>query len=395
MMWMSRILIVIIASSFLAVTSSFAVENVDYEIELTTVTSGYEGGMCWVHPRAGIIPNETPTVVLTTQELFIGGSDFYLGLHTFRTDDLGESWKGPIPEPGLARVVHPGGTETVAADFTPQWHEKMQTLLGTGHTINYDKIHILRDQPIHPVYSVYDSEKMKWKDWRIVHLPDNPMFFRTGAGCSQRVDLPNGDILLPVYHKGEGEKFTAATVLKCGFDGEKLVYKAHGNTLRQDTIRGFAEPSLTQFQGRYYLTIRHNERGYVATSEDGLRYTDPLPWHFNTGEELGSYNTQQHWISTKDGLFLVYTRSGADNDHVFRHRAPLFMAQVDPDSLCVLRDTEKVLVPERGARLGNFGITQVSEDETWVTVAEWMQPIGVEKHGSDNTIYVAKIKWIP
>ena len=94
-----------------------------------------------------------------------------------------------------------------------------------------------------------------------------------------------------------------------------------------------------------------------------------------------------------DGLFLVYTRRGANNDHVFRHRAPLFIARVDPERLCVLRSTEQVLVPERGARLGNFGVTPVSPYETWVTAAEWMQPRGVEQRGSDNRVWVAKIKW--
>ncbi|MCB9769635.1 MAG: exo-alpha-sialidase [Candidatus Omnitrophica bacterium] len=375
--------------------TSLAFEKVDYEIHLDTVTSGYEGGMCWVHPRAGILPRETPTVILTTQELFVGGSDFYLGLHTFRTENLGKSWEGPIPEPGLARAIHPSGTEAVAADFTPQWHAHSGKLLGTGHTINYEGLKILRNCPIHPVYAVYNEDNERWDPWKILDLPEIPMFYRTGAGCCQRVDLPDGDILLPVYHKGEGEDFSATTVLRCGFDGENLSYEEHGNTLRQDTIRGFAEPSLTEFKGRYYLTIRHNERGYVATSGDGLHFSEPLPWFFDTGEELGSYNTQQHWIATGDGLFLVYTRRGAENDHVFRHRAPLFIAQVDPDTLCVLRETERVLVPERGARLGNFGITDVKDNETWVTVAEWMQPVGIEKYGSDNTIYVAKIRWTP
>jgi len=89
----------------------------------------------------------------------------------------------------------------------------------------------------------------------------------------------------------------------------------------------------------------------------------------------------------------VYTRRGANNDHVFRHRAPLFIAQVDPQGLCVIRATERVLVPEKGARLGNFGVTEVSPDETWVTAAEWMQPRGVEKRGSDNRVWIAKIQW--
>ncbi len=37
--------------------------------------------------------------------------------------------------------------------------------------------------------------------------------------------------------------------------------------------------------------------------------------------------------------------------------------------------------------------TDVSPDESWVTVSEWMQPEGVEKYGSDGSVFVAKIKW--
>jgi len=116
-------------------------------------------------------------------------------------------------------------------------------------------------------------------------------------------------------------------------------------------------------------------------------------WKFDDGMELGNYNTQQHWVTHSDALFLVYTRRGADNDHVFRHRAHLFMAQVDPEKMAVIRETERILVPERGARLGNFGVTEVSQGETWVTVSEWMQPEGVEQYGSDGSVYVARIHW--
>ena len=62
-----------------------------------------------------------------------------------------------------------------------------------------------------------------------------------------------------------------------------------------------------------------------------------------------------------DGLFLVYTRRGANNDHVIRNRAPLFIAQVDPERLCVIRATEKAIVPDRGASLGNFGVANISD----------------------------------
>jgi hypothetical protein len=108
---------------------------------------------------------------------------------------------------------------------------------------------------------------------------------------------------------------------------------------------------------------------------------------------LGSYNTQQHWVTHGDDLYLVYTRRGLDNDHVFRHRAPLVMAQVDLAALTVIRDTERGLVHNRGARLGNFGVCNAGPDETWVTVAEWMQPAGCGKHGSDNTVWIARVSW--
>jgi hypothetical protein len=174
-----------------------------------------------------------------------------------------------------------------------------------------------------------------------------------------------------------------------------------GNELSIETDRGLGEPSLTRFGNRYYLTLRHDKAGYVATSDDGLHYGAPVKWTWDDGRELGNYNTQQHWVTHSDALYLVYTRRGANNDHVFRHRAPLFIGQVDPDKLCVLRDTERILVPERGARLGNFGVTEVSPAETWVTVAEWMQtnppkPFDYTipmKYGSNNAVFAARIRW--
>ena len=68
--------------------------------------------------------------------------------------------------------------------------------------------------------------------------------------------------------------------------------------------------------------------------------------------------------------------------------------------LVVLPSTESVLVPQRGVRLGNLGVTSVSRNETWVTVSEWMQDIGPNRvipvdnrHGADNSIFVARIRW--
>jgi hypothetical protein len=148
------------------------------------------------------------------------------------------------------------------------------------------------------------------------------------------------------------------------------------------------------------MTLRNDEHNYVAAGEDGLHFGEPQRLKFDDGAELGGYNTQTHWLALGDRLYLVYTRRGANNDHIMRHRAPLLIAEFDPQRLCVIRDTEQVAVPERGARLGNFGITKISQHESWITVAEWMQtkppnahdPTICEKYGSDNSVFVAKVR---
>jgi hypothetical protein len=69
------------------------------------------------------------------------------------------------------------------------------------------------------------------------------------------------------------------------------------------------------------------------------------------------------------------------------------MAQFDPENLCLVKATEVILVPELGARLGNFTVTEISDNEIWLITAEWMQPIGCEKYGSDNSIWIAKLRF--
>ena len=131
----------------------------------------------------------------------------------------------------------------------------------------------------------------------------------------------------------------------------------------------------------------------MSVSNDGLQFDEPQPWCFDDGVELGSYNTQQHWLTHGDGLFLIYTRRGANNDHIVRNRAPLFMAQVDPTTLRVMRRTEKIIVPERGAELGNFGANAVSATESWVTVSEGMFMKDSVQRGAEGATFIARILW--
>lgn len=382
---------------------TFAAEtpSVGYQVQLDVIHRGYDGRTCWVHPRAGAIPGEPPMVVLTMQRLLLTGSDVFFALNEMRTDDLGKTWSGPTEHPEtLGRREEADGVIVATCDFTPKWHAASQKLLGIGHTVRYQNERVIPNRNRETAYAVYDPSQRTWTPWTTLEMPDRWKFQSAGAGSVQRLDLPDGDILLPIYFKNPTQTTYRTTVLRCAFDGATLRYREHGAELTVEEGRGLYEPSLTWFQGRYYLTLRNDSAGYVAVGTDGLRFDAPRKWCWDDGSELGNYNTQQHWVTHSQGLFLVYTRKGANNDHVFRHRAPLFIAQVDPNTCRVIRRTERVLVPERGARLGNFGVTQVSEQETWVTVAEWMQTWGPDivippdnKYRADNSVYVARIRW--
>jgi hypothetical protein len=376
--------------------------TVNYDLALDNPTRYFDGENCFVHPRVGIVPgagkNGMPRAVMTMTTQDLSGSDVFRAAYGLKTDDLGKTWSTPKELASLApryEIIEGERRPVALSDFWPTWHKASKMLLGTGHTVVYTpEWKVAHPRPRHTSYSVYNPEAGGWSVWKKLEMPDPDKFYDCGAGSVQRYDKPDGTILLPVYFRPHGAgKVSSVTVVRCTFYNGNLSYLEHGDELKLDIPRGYGEPSLTFFKGQYFMTLRNDKQGYVTKGPDGLHFDEPRAWTFDDGEELGNYNTQQHWVTHSDGLFLVYTRRGADNDHVFRHRAPLFMAQVDPENLCVIRETEQILVPERGARLGNFGVTDISPNETWVTVSEWMQPRGVEKYGSDGSVFVARIHW--
>lgn len=401
--------------STLCVTSPGIAGPVDspFTVERTVATQGFDGTFCWVHARAGRIPaagGNNATVVMTLQKLQLSGSDVFFALNEMRTTDGGNTWTQPVEHASFSRVPFAfdghEDLEITVCDFSPKWHAKTNTLLGTGHTVVYENNRVRRVRPRATAYAVYAADSGKWSPWQTLKMPDDAKFRNAGAGSVQRVDLPNGDVLLPIYFKEIGAAQYATTVVRCGFDGRTLLYRQHGSELTIPVKRGLYEPSLAEYEGRFFLTMRNDEHGYVSVSEggDSLEFSTPKKWTFDDGADLGNYNTQQHWVRhPHHGLWLVYTRRNAGNDHVFRHRAPLFIAKVDPEKLHIIRATEQILIPEKGARLGNFGVTEISRDETWVTAAEWMQGPGPNYHdpkplvarGADNRIWVAKVKWAP
>ncbi|HEY6169226.1 MAG TPA: formylglycine-generating enzyme family protein, partial [Verrucomicrobiae bacterium] len=285
----------------------------------------------------------------------------------------------------------------VMGDICPQWHAATRVVLATGKTFGFDG-GVKENRGFERVsYAVFDPAKNRWSELKLLALPEKDREGKTilepNAGCHQRHDLPNGEILLPIrYRKDPKTRVYTTIVARCSFDGETLTYREHGSEFNIAKPRGLYEPSVCGFQGRYFLTMRAEETGYVARGKDGMNYEPFVEWTFDDGKPLGSYNAQQHWIAHRDALYLIYSRRGANNDHVFRNRAPLFIARVDPERLCVLRDTEQILMPETGLDLaGGFAPVDVSADETWVISSEMAFP--KNRSNEPNRVLLAKILW--
>ncbi len=403
-MYLSRIfsfVLPILTVNILLFGSVFSEQNpsIPFNILLDTVCEHDDGKFLWFHPRAALVPQAGPAgapIVIMTLQKHLQVSDFYSGLYCMRSDDLGKTWAGPEEIPELAWRDGPNGSILAVCDVTPGYHPLTGKVIAIGAQLYYRQDGSLLEgiqRADQTAYALYDPKTQKWTGWRVLEMPDERKFDFSRNACAQWLVEPNGDLLVPVYFGINAAEDYSVTVVRCIFDGERLSYKAHGTEMTVSGGRGLCEPSLTRFRDRYFLTLRNDAGGYVTSSADGLHFDPITPWQFDDGAELGSYNTQQHWLVHTDGLFLVYTRRGANNDHVFRHRAPLFIARVNPDTLKVMRATEQVLIPERGATLGNFGATALDEHESWVTVCEGIWDDDIRARGAAGALYVARVRW--
>lgn len=365
-------------------------------IEKVTVIRGRDGSHpTWFHPRACMVPTEQgPMALMTLQS--IAGSDFFGPVHWMSSQDIGRTWTEPRPVAALGRIKRDDGWEEGVCDVVPEFHAATKTVLAMGHSVCYRGPKFEKDQPPRwPVYAVYkdgkwgEREKLEWDD------PRGSLIYTNN--CGQRVVLPNGDIAFVITFNSKETKRAAAGV-RCSFDGRTLSIKQVGPEMKHNAGRGLLEPSLVHWRSRFFVTIRaEDNRGYVATSDDGLTFSDKQPWTWDNGEPLTMSTTQQHWIAHSDGLFLAYTRRDATNINVPRWRAPVFVAQVDPNTLRLIRDTEQIALPLVGdgvnnpddvAYSGNFHPVNVSPDESWITDGEMLP-----KRGWKGDLLLSRIRW--
>lgn len=385
-------------SCFVVVVSAKPPNFLDYRVKVETVLEHDDRKFLWYHPRATRVPVGAPrnrAHVLMTLQKHLHVSDYYSGLYVMRTGDTGKHWEGPQEVPELAWVRRPNGTVDAVCDVTPGWHAATKQVLLIGAQVRYSPHGEQLNEPRanQTAFALYNPATKSWSPWRVLELPADPKFDFACAGCTQWIEQNDGTLLIPMYVGKNAREPWKVTVTQCSLDGPDLKYQRHGDEFAVPEARGLAEPSLTHYGDRYFLTIRHDLRSYVTAGNDGLHFGELQPWQFDDGAELGSYNTQQHWLAHSQGLFLVYTRRGANNDHIERHRAPLFMAQVDPQQLRVVTDSERVLIAERGGELGNFGAAAINSRESWVTVSEGVWSDDARRRGAKGATFVARILW--
>lgn len=373
---------------------------VPFEVKAEPVFKELTPAFCWFHPRVAAMPgfgnDGRPAVVMTIQK-HLSADDHYSGMYFLRTDDLGKTWTSPTEIPELAWQSGEDNETIAVCDVTPGWHASSGKLIAIGIKLRYSQQGAqLLDKPrSHEcAYATFDPKSQKWTRWKMLTMPQTEdKFFLNAPGCVQWLSNDDGSLLIPTYFKGPTGNDYSVTVLHCSFDGQELKYLTHGDELTLQGGRGLCEPSLVRYRETYFLTLRNDAAAFVTTSADGLHFQPIKKWKFDDGLDLGSYNTQAHWLAHSGGLFLTYTRRGANNDHIARNRAPIFVAQVDPQKLHVLRATERPLLPERGVMLGNFGAAAITPDESWVTDAEYILGGKAHARGADGTTWLGRVRW--
>ncbi len=381
-------------STLMCAQEPLPVKKVALRVERLAAIQGTERWDWW-QARTAQVPGDQPLWITTMSETGKKVSHDFHDIYQSLSRDEGKTWSKPEIIHSLKRAEQDNGFEVAPGDMWPTWHAKSGRIIATGKTFNFEggKREIFNLEKVS--YAVMNPKSGEWAPMKFLKMPEKDRLGMTivapNAGNNQRVDLPNGDILLPVrYQRGLTQRNYTTVVVRCGFDGETLTYKEHGSELNIPRDRGLYEPSLTEFEGWYYLTLRADHSAFVTRGKDGINFESIREWKFDDGTSLGSYNTQQHWITAGGGLFLIYTRKGADNDHVFRHRAPLFIGQVHPETLRVIRSTERVLIPENHATLGNSGVCRLNDRESLVTCGEGLMRLGKRK-GELNKVHFVKV----
>ena len=386
-----NICMIVLLMAVCGITSALA-NNLPYEFTRQRLFPGFDGRLCKIQPT--IAMDGKGTALLAYQRLLLSGSDVFYGQFMSRSADGGKTWSEPVELTALKDTHEDGYRVARYATVRYSAANAKWFALGLAQLYLDDKRPFQKyvdGRPYGtPLYVSVDAERGVFTGYRTLPFP---VPYEMAMPFGQALECDGGDLLVPFYFRPiGGDKKGRVLVVRYAFDGDTLkIVRAGTPVVRDDLARGIGEPSLARLGDKVYLTLRSDEMGLWCESDDGgLSFSAPRPWTWTDGKPIGNRNTQQHWVGCSEGLYLAYTREDPMNAHVFRNRAPIFMSRFDPAAGGLVRSTERIIVPELGARLGNFCVAEFGR-ESWLVTAEWMQPRGCERYGADNSLWLVKI----
>lgn len=323
---------------------------------------------------------------MTAQQ--ISDTDCYAAPSFSLSTDGGKSWSNMQQIPSFALRKLDNGMLENAADIRPFPLGNGECLVLGCSDYYSEKGNIFWAEPENisripsrkAVYAIRHQDG-SWSARGEFELPFDTPDVR--ACCTQIEILSENRLLIPISFESDKCIFSgrssgkfSVTVLLMKRNGDKLEFIKKGNILDNDVGRGMCEPSLTRLADqRFALTLRAEDGcGYCSVSDDGLYWQPPRPWCWQDDTKLHMSSTQQHWLRVGEKIYLVYTRNDGSNDRVFRFRAPLYMAEADPDRAILFRETEQVVFPRRKCgeqeiQYGNFHVSVISDDRAVITDA--------------------------
>ena len=368
--------------------------NKDYKIDIRGAFPGFDRKTCKANPKVAF---DGENAVLSYSMLHLTGSDCF-------GDSYASAFKiGEVPECAIKTQSTKSFDEDrdVYFETTLYYDKKHRKYFSFGCMEHYFSLATTPNLKggigvAELMYRIFDKETCSYSEPKSLAFPFEAY---TAVVHSVVEENDNGDMLVTCYFARKTELGAECVTILYGYENGELIVRAAGQPISVSGYpRGLCEPTATKFNGKYYMTIRTDTAALLCESDDGFTFTEPRLHRFDDSTPFECYNTMQRLVATPDSLYLVYTRKNGKNDHVFRNRAPLYITRFNSDFELVKAE-ERVVAPERGARLGNFSVCKINDRKFIVSVAEWMQTTApdhfdftkCEKYGSDNTIWLTTL----
>jgi predicted neuraminidase len=190
---------------------------------------------------------------------------------------------------GAGHISHEGRIAVVSSADDGQTWSRPRVVVDGAHDDRDPKLAVLADGTVLLSYFVLEWTGERTHDNHGVQIRRStdggrtwshavPVGSHWWASHGAAVELPGGDLLLPVYNRPPGEKWHRAVVVR-STDGGRTWPASSEVSLALGKTFHFQEPTLTVLDGQIVALIRTTvEHAYLSRStDDGRTWTTPEP----------------------------------------------------------------------------------------------------------------------